>query len=77
MPFTGAEVVTTLCTDVGFFDFPMKNGKKSIRLRDINPDYTLEDVKNLTSAKYDLAEEIGKYGDWEKLWINNKFFKLK
>ena len=69
MPFTGAEVVTKLCTDVAFFDFPEKNGKKYIRLRDINPDYTLEDVRNLTSAKYDLAENIGKYWEWKEFWI--------
>ena len=53
--------MTKLCTDVAFFEFPEKNGKKYIKLRDINSEYTLEDVRNLTDAKFDMAEDIGKY----------------
>lgn len=57
LPLTGSNCVNKLVTDMGFFKFD--NGK--ITLCDIANGFTLEDLRNSTGAKFNIAETIGTY----------------
>ena len=57
LPITGADCVKKLVTDKGFFK--IINGKMT--LFDIAEGYTLEDLRNMTDAKFLVADELGTY----------------
>ena len=57
LPLTGSNCVTKLVTDMGFFKFI----DRKITLFDIASGYTLEDLRNNTKAKFNVAEQIGTY----------------
>jgi len=58
LPLTGAGVVDLVITDLGVFEVGSKGTDGTLRLIDIAPDVTLEEIRSKTEAAFSLAPDL-------------------
>jgi 3-oxoacid CoA-transferase subunit B len=58
LPLTGAGVVDLVITELGVFEIPVKGQDSGLRLIDIAPDVTVEEIRSKTEAPFTVAEGV-------------------
>jgi 3-oxoacid CoA-transferase subunit B len=58
LPLTGAGVVDLIITDLGVFEIAQKGHNGGLRLVNIAPDVTLEELRQKTEAEFSVAETV-------------------
>ncbi len=58
LPLTGAGVVDLVVTDLGVFEIASKGHDGSLRLVDVAPDVTLDELRSKTEAPFSVAPEL-------------------
>ncbi|WPG98957.1 succinyl-CoA:3-ketoacid-coenzyme A transferase-like protein [Acrodontium crateriforme] len=61
LPLTGARVVSTIITDLCVFQVDRKRG--GLTLTELAPDVEVEEVRQKTGAKFEVAENLGRMED--------------
>jgi 3-oxoacid CoA-transferase B subunit len=58
LPLTGAGVVDLIITELGVFEVPVKGQDGGLRLVDIAPGVTVQDIRSKTEAVFTVAEGL-------------------